>query len=123
MLEPLRSGETLVGGFWLQARAAVAAEAEADFIPLGAMTSDPIRTTDAFYDGVGTEPCTGTSEQPTAPPGVLCVYTTTSFNVSNRSLANVITTDAARRRGFSALITSTGAGEYGLVAVWAYTEP
>jgi hypothetical protein len=36
----------------------------------------------------------------------------------------VITTDAARRRGFSALITSAGGpGEYGLVAVWAYTEP
>jgi hypothetical protein len=123
VLEPLRSGETITGGFWLQARAAVGAEVEADFIPLGALTQDPITTSDAFYNGIGVEPCTGTADAPTAPPGVLCVYTTASVNVANRTLANVITTDAARRRGFSALITSAAAGEYGLVAVWAYTEP
>jgi hypothetical protein len=109
VLEPLRSGETIIGGFWLQARAAVAAEAEADFIPLGALTQDPIRNTDAFYNGIGVEPCTGNAEAPTAPPGVLCVYTTTQFNVANRTLANVITTDAARRRGFSAVVTSVTA--------------
>lgn len=90
----------------------------------GALTQDPIRNSDAFYDGIGVEPCTGTAEAPTAPPGVLCVYTTSVVNVAARTLANVITTDAARRRGFSALITSAaGPGEYGAVAVWSYTEP
>jgi hypothetical protein len=53
---------------------------------------------------------------------VLCVYTTVQVNVAIRNLASVITTDAARRPGFSALITSAGAGEYGLAGVWAYTE-
>jgi hypothetical protein len=129
VLEPLRTGETITGGFWLQGRAFVAGEVEADFIPLGALTQDPIVTADAFINGVGAEPCTGSSTTPTAPLGVLCVYPASTFNVAARQLANVTTTDAARRRGFSALITSAaggtggGSAEYGFSAVWAYTEP
>jgi hypothetical protein len=124
VLEPLRSGETVTGGFWLQAHAAAGGEVEGDFIPLGALTQEPISSADAFINGVGVEPCTGSSLDPTAPPGVLCVYSATSVNVTARQLANVITTDAARRRGFSVLISSTGGpGEYGWSAVWAYTAP
>ena len=126
VLEPLRSGETITGGFWLQGNEDAANEVEADFIPLGALTNDPITSADAFVDGAGTEPCAGTSDAPTAPAGKLCVYTTSNVNTNARQLANVITTDAARRRGFSALMTSGGSAstdEYGWVAVWAYTEP
>ena len=124
VLEPLRPGETVIGAYSVLGNATAASYALSDWISLGTVTASPIEASDAAYDLVTPgETCTGTIQAPTAPPGKLCIYLTTSYNVQSRTPANKIMSDPGKRRGFGLSLTASLAGQFGENAVWAYTEP
>lgn len=117
-LTPLEAGETERGVIGLEARAAAAgnvfATAASYPVPLAAAP------TAAFIDGVTPgEPCTGTSDAPTAPAGTLCVYPFVAFNpVVGISSHAIITTGTL---GLRVAWATTAATDTRFHATWAVT--
>jgi hypothetical protein len=69
--------------------------------------------------------CTGSVDNPTAPPGRVCVYPTQSdkvFNVNPLQLTNGAE-GGGLRRGFTIWMQNTASGSFTLTGTWAYTAP
>lgn len=99
--EPLKSGQTLIFG----APTAIAASGQSD-----------------------TDACSGSSDNPTAAPGTLCVYVSDNpVNVTaggSRLFAGPSgNSDGAESNGFYVGSNLESAGEVRLQYVWAYTAP
>jgi hypothetical protein len=121
----LRPGEQIVGGFSVDAHAGAAGEDFAQFIPLGARTSQRIDDDVVMVDRVGDERCRGSVTRPTAPRGRLCLYVHLSRGVrrSQIEVAQLTGLGAVEDRGFSLGFTATGAGDAYIQGVWAYRAP
>jgi hypothetical protein len=116
------SGETVTGGI------AVEATSAAPSGTASAMGSLPIPTatllTSETVDVDGSDEvdgrCTGTGDIPTAPPGVLCVYTLALMNVAD---AEGVVLPTGRQQVFFVNVESNLAGSYAFQGIWAYTAP
>jgi hypothetical protein len=74
----------------------------------------------AFINGVTPgETCTGDPADPTAPPGVLCVYFSASSNPAAGPGTHAL---AGNRFGFSIGWTTPSTGDTYVRASWAFTE-
>ena len=117
-LTPLGAGETVRGVVGLEARAAAAgnvfATAASYPIPLAAAP------TGAFIDGVTPgDPCTGTSDAPTAPAGTLCVYPFVALNPAVGISSHAIITTGTL--GLRVAWATTAATDTRFHATWAVT--
>jgi hypothetical protein len=69
--------------------------------------------------------CTGNPDNPTAPPGRVCVYPIQSdkvFNVNPLQMTNS-ESGGGLRRGFTIWMQNTASGSFTLTGTWAYTAP
>ena len=72
----------------------------------------------------GDATCTGTSANPTAPAGKVCLYQSGLGNANVASLAGFQYDSAAdSKQGFGVRATSTAAGLVVARGAWAYTAP
>jgi hypothetical protein len=80
-----------------------------------------------FITGPPTANCPGTSENPTAAPGQLCVYRTESGNTSASGClakaGGTWTCGEADKMGVTVSVVATGAGRTFDVGTWAVTAP
>jgi hypothetical protein len=124
------SGKTVTGVFGIVDNAAAGGELKFDYasFPLPA----PVGLPDAnvnFKAGTptatdGDAACTGTSANPTAPPGKVCLYQSGLSNANVASLAGFQYDVAAdSRQGFGVRAISTAAGLVVARGAWAYTAP
>jgi hypothetical protein len=68
--------------------------------------------------------CTGTVEDPTAPPGKVCLYEAAVQGVSNNAQAGVLGVAGASRLGFHITgVASPTATFVSVSGTWAYTAP
>lgn len=78
---------------------------------------------DGFATTTDDDPtCTGSSSNPTAPPGKVCLY----FRGSGGSTATALgtTLPGAARFGFGVNVTGTGGNSFvSIFGIWAYTAP
>jgi hypothetical protein len=79
------------------------------------------------YEQTGTKRdwCTGSADNPTAPPGRVCVYPIQSdrvFNVNPLQMTNSHE-GGGLRRGFTIWMQNTTSGSFTLTGTWAYTAP
>ena len=76
------------------------------------------QTAPTTSDGPG--PCTGTINNPTAPPGDVCIYVTGSDNAVNLAGDSVAFGTGGSKFGFKLLWDSAHNGDSYVDAVWAY---
>jgi hypothetical protein len=86
----------------------------------------PVPITSAMVDIDGTadevgDRCTGSAATPTAPPGVICIYTAASGNVAAGSLSAVALANTSF--GFVVNVNAEAAGDFFYHGIWAYTAP
>jgi hypothetical protein len=123
-LTPLQSGETVYGtvGTQVWAPAAGIETAANAQLPLPA----PVALTDATVTvdgGEDTTTCTGTSSNPTAPPGNVCVYPYSQFNADTVRGWIWGAGDGSVKWGFQLSWVSGVADDTSVFATWAYTAP
>lgn len=126
--ETIPSGVTVSGGFYMDDTAAGAGEDFGYAINLPARAAAPlVWGVNAFFAPVagltsGTQTnaaCAGTMTAPSAPSGLLCVYSSgvnTGHETMGRSDLPVLQTDIS----FGLVMTSTAAGDVYRVGSWAY---
>ena len=119
--EPVPSGTTISGGWYIDVQASGIADYGTQVALSGAASALLIFGTNAFFapstyvQSGESSVCTGTSMAPTAPPGTLCVY------VEFASNANVDAYGAsASRQGFQLRLSSLAAGDAFAYGSWAY---
>lgn len=117
----LPSGKTMSGYFSLQMPMA---NGERVMFGISFPVSAPSQPLGVrFAPGAGGEPgdtdpaCDGSSEEPTAPPGLVCIYSKGNGGSNGYYAANL------GRRGFSFSFASTGGAFSSYHGVWAYTAP
>jgi hypothetical protein len=81
-----------------------------------------------FITGAPTANCPGTSADPTAAPGQLCVYRTESGNTSDSDgclakAGGTWTCGEADKMGVTVSVAAAGAGRTHDVGTWAVTAP
>ncbi|HUF58694.1 MAG TPA: hypothetical protein VMR89_04305 [Actinomycetota bacterium] len=67
------------------------------------------------------EECTGTAAQPTAPPGMVCIYASSSPPNTMGLDGEIL--PGASHRGFVVRAIGDAGGLMGVFGTWAYTEP
>lgn len=135
---PPPSGLTIVGGGIMSGDAPTDSLYLRYYSPLGFTTSVPLKENSTLFFGsptsvaapgqANTEKCSGSSDNPTAAPGTLCVYV--SDNVTNVTpnqsflfAGPSANSDGAESSGFYVGSNLQGAGDVRLQYVWAYTAP
>jgi hypothetical protein len=139
-LSEVPAGQTIRGAIGADYHAYDAAQAS-DFgvdatLPMPApvgLTDDDVSVTDDFWQNAGgqTQPnsadenpaCTGTLDNPTAPPGHVCIYITGADLASNVEGFSVRFGTEASRFGFKLAWDASDQGDTFVDAVWAYTAP
>lgn len=123
-LSTLQTGETVRGITGARDNTGATKETLVDAISLPIPA--PVALDDAHVDVNGGDEvggrCTGTATNPTAPPGVVCIYGVDALSLSNqRGLAAA----TASRFGFRYAADIGGAGDQGarFDGTWAYTAP
>ena len=124
-LEPLHSGETVTGGFDLDSQNPAPGGDFREWIAFPVPSASPVPAANVHVDGSGTEPCTGSPDAPTAPPGHVCVYTvsTSNTNAAADLVAFPMGHDVADRHGFIITYNNAAAGDVFWWGTWAYTAP
>lgn len=123
------SGATVTGLFYGGVRPDVSSHVR-DFqlsesfpLPAPADVTDVNFAADGFATTTDDDPtCTGSSANPTAPPGKVCLY----FRGSGGSTATAhgTTLNGAERFGFGVNVTGTGGSSFvAIFGIWAYTAP
>jgi hypothetical protein len=127
----LESGKTLTGTYAIEFMPTAASQEGTTGItfqvPL-ASAPGAVRGTNIIpVGGTATAHCPGSSANPTAAAGQVCLYEGFNSNVSDRCIANVAGTwlcDASAKFGASVWITSAAAGTRTVsVGTWAVTAP
>ena len=123
-LAPLQSGETVYGtvGAQVWAPAASIETAANAQLPLPA----PVALTDATVTvdgGEDTTTCTGTTANPTAPPGNVCIYPYSQSNAETVRGWIWGGGDGSVKWGFQLSWVSGAADDTSVFATWAYTAP
>jgi hypothetical protein len=124
-LTPLQSGETVYGTIGSRHIAAAAGEFAANAslpIPAPVALDDDHVTVDGTPDEVANT-CTGTSANPTAPAGHVCMYPYFTANLSQSSGHIWGGADGTVKWGFQVSFSAAGAGGTVFFATWAYTAP
>jgi hypothetical protein len=141
-LSPVPSGETIHGavGGDFHAYDDTASDFGVDVtLPMPTPVSDPLSDADVFVDvdhwqnaGGQTAPtteddddalCEGTPANPTADPGVLCIYVSGADHAFNLSGYSVLFGTGASRYGFKLKWDASQKGDTFVDATWAYTAP
>lgn len=121
---PIPSGETMTGFFFHQMPLAVGKRTAAGVSFPVPVPPGPGQLTGASFapgsDSTNIDPaCTGTHEEPTAPPGRICVYSKGSSGSTAMETFNL------NRLGFAIGFTASGGNPdfVSFSASWAYTAP
>jgi hypothetical protein len=125
ILTPLASGETVKGGIMLDIESSSVGDWR-QYVPLNALAPVPLEDTDVFINGKGSEPCTGTADEPTAPAGKVCIYLVASSGMTVDANNPWAYADAgfgpeAQKRGFIFAFFGDGGGDSYAQGSWAYT--
>ena len=118
-LTPLQTGESITGGIIADYDTATAGSDWRAFVNFPVPAPDHFT---AHVDGTGSEPCTGNTPNPTAPPDTLCVYVSSTDAAAGTATAAPMF-DAAGKKGFYVSWDAVGTGDTYLYGVWAYTAP
>lgn len=127
-LSPLQPGETVYGTIGAKHEVSASVEVASNAsLPLPA----PVVLDDAHVNVDGSDEgpnlCTGTSANPTAPAGNVCVYPYFLQNITSGSVRGWIwgTTDAlaGSKWGFQVGYDADAAGPVTFFGTWAYTAP
>jgi hypothetical protein len=117
--QTLPSGRTETGDFSIRFNAAAAGQSGDDSISFAL----PLATAPTPVLG-GSQNCTGTTANPTAPAGTLCLYYNQVTNVAARDVVNAMGAVAsADRQGAVLDAVSSGAGDTLARGSWAVTAP
>jgi hypothetical protein len=125
----LASGQTLKGTFTIEFNAAAASGRGSSPIsfPLRLSAAPSAVTANIIITGgAATTNCPGSSGNPTALPGQLCLYETTATNISFRCLASVGASYICGNSdtwGTTLFVNSTATGQTTSVGSWAVTAP
>jgi hypothetical protein len=125
-LEPLRSGETIRGvvGGDFDANAAGNDFGVLETFPVPA--PQPVNDANVVVDGGDDDEanrCTGTTEAPNAPPGVVCIYPTSVVANATGFRGKDVNVGPSSQFGFELLWAAPAAGDTLLQAIWAYQAP
>jgi hypothetical protein len=138
-LRPVPHGQTLRGaiGGDFHAFDSTASDFGVDmtmpmFAPVG-LSDDDVFVNVAHWQNAGgqTAPtttdtnagCTGTPENPTAPPGKVCIYVSGADHAFNVAGLSVLFGTGASKYGFKLKWDASTAGDTFVDATWAYTAP
>jgi Collagen triple helix repeat (20 copies) len=129
LLSTLPSGKTLTGVYAIEYTASGAGGTGTSAISFAfPLSADPSGANANFIPagGSSTGACPGTSANPQAAAGQLCVYESFNTNIASRCLtkpAGEYLCEKASKYGATAYVTSTGAGRAASVGTWAVTAP
>jgi hypothetical protein len=123
------SGATVTGLFYGGVRPDVGSHvrdyqlSESFPLPAPADVTDVNFAPDGFATTTDDDPtCTGSSTNPTAPPGKVCLYIRGSGG--STATAYGTTLNGAERFGFGVNVTGTGGNSFvAIFGIWAYTAP
>lgn len=129
--EPMPAGATVSGEIHWDAPATAGMHSFSENIRFGSLAPAAVENADIRWaptgnpdilDGDESAACTGTVDEPTAPAGKLCLYSSVSNNLADGSLrAYAYNTASQRDTGFYIYMSSQAAGPMGITATWAYT--
>jgi hypothetical protein len=88
------------------------------FVTAALWTGDPDQTRPTTTDGSAN--CTGTLDEPTAPPGKVCIYVAGGDNATDVNGYSVRPGAGTSRFGFKLAWTAPDSGDTFIDAVWAY---
>lgn len=124
--EPIPSGTSVRGGWYLDADADVAGQDFGAAVPLtGSAAANLQFSVNVFFaPSTATEnqfespSCSGTAADPTAPAGLVCIYVTNSTNAVVKPFALQNT-----RNAFGIYVDAVAVGDVYAQGTWAYTAP
>ncbi len=112
------SKKTLKGVYGLDDNASAAGQDYAHFVSYGTPFASALQA--ELVSGAPTASCPGSSTNPTAKPGFLCLYPQGSINVASEA---IITGGGFEKLGFEYRADSQAAGDIVAAGTWAATAP